>query len=122
MIKSPQAVAPPDAGERVAKVIARSGLCSRREAETLIAQGRVEIDGETLSGPAINLRPGQRLTVDGELLPALEPVRLFRYHKPRGVLVAACDLRGRPTIYDRLPLGLPRLMPVGRLDYNSAGL
>jgi 23S rRNA pseudouridine2605 synthase len=109
-------------GERVAKVIARSGLCSRREAEALVAQGRVEIDGETLTSPAVNLRPGQRLTVDGEALPALEPVRLFRYHKPRGVLVAASDPQGRPTIYDRLPAGLPRLMPVGRLDYNSEGL
>ncbi len=109
-------------GERIAKAIARSGLCSRREAETLIAQGRVELDGETVETPAVNVLPSQNITVDGEPLPAFEPPRLWRYHKPAGLLTAARDPDGRPTVFDRLPPGLPRVMPVGRLDLNSEGL
>jgi len=109
-------------GERIAKVIARAGLCSRREAEVLVAQGRVALDGRPVEQPGTVVLPGQRVTVDGEALPALEPPRLFRFHKPAGVLTAARDPQGRQTIYDRLPAGLPRLMPVGRLDVGSEGL
>jgi 23S rRNA pseudouridine2605 synthase len=110
------------APERVAKRIARSGFCSRRDAERLIAAGRVAVDGEVLSSPAVTLTDANRVTIDGEPLPQAEPARLFRYHKPAGVLTAARDLEGRPTIYDRLPDGLPRLMPIGRLDMGSEGL
>jgi 23S rRNA pseudouridine2605 synthase len=111
-----------DAPERVAKRIARSGLCSRRDAERLIAAGRVAVDGTVLSSPAVTVTAANLVTVDGEPLPALEEARLFRYHKPAGVLTAARDPEGRPTIYDRLPEGLPRLMPIGRLDMASEGL
>jgi 23S rRNA pseudouridine2605 synthase len=110
------------AGERIAKRIARAGLCSRREAETWIRAGRVAVDGQTLETPACVVTGDQIVTVDGALLPDAEPARLFRYHKPRGVLTAARDPEGRPTIYDTLPPRLPRLMPVGRLDLGSEGL
>jgi 23S rRNA pseudouridine2605 synthase len=109
-------------GERIAKVIARAGLCSRRDAERLVAERRVTVDGRVLDSPALNVRPGQRVTVDGKPLPAAEPARLFRYHKPRGVVTTARDPEGRKTVYDTFPEGLPRLMPVGRLDLNSEGL
>ena len=109
-------------GERIAKVIARAGLCSRRDAERLVAERRVAVDGRVLDSPALNVRPGQRVTVDGKPLPAAEPARLFRYHKPRGVVTTARDPEGRKTVYDTLPEGLPRLMPVGRLDLSSEGL
>jgi len=109
-------------GERIAKVIARAGLCSRRDAERLVAERRVAVDGRVLDSPALNVRPGQRVTVDGKPLPAAEPARLFRYHKPRGVVTTARDPEGRKTVYDTFPEGLPRLMPVGRLDLSSEGL
>lgn len=109
-------------GERIAKVIARAGVCSRREAERLIGQGRVAVDGKTLKTPAVLVEPGSIVTVDGEPLNPPERTRLFRYHKPTGVLTAERDPQGRPTIYDTFPPGVPRLMPVGRLDFNSEGL
>lgn len=109
-------------GERVAKVIARAGVCSRREAERLIGEGRVALDGKTLTTPAVLVEPGSIVTVDGEPIGAPERARLFRYHKPAGVLTAERDPQGRPTIYDTFPPGVPRLMPVGRLDFNSEGL
>lgn len=109
-------------GERVAKVIARAGVCSRREAERLIAEGRVALDGKPLTTPAVLVKPGSIVTVDGEPIGAPERARLFRYHKPAGVLTAERDPQGRPTIYDTFPPGVPRLMPVGRLDFNSEGL
>jgi 23S rRNA pseudouridine2605 synthase len=108
--------------ERVAKRIARSGYCSRRDAERLIASSRVAVDGEVLTSPAVTVTEANRITIDGEPLPEPERPRLFRYHKPAGVLTAARDPAGRPTIYDRLPEGLPRLMPIGRLDMGSEGL
>jgi 23S rRNA pseudouridine2605 synthase len=110
------------AQERVAKRIARSGLCSRRDAERLIAAGRVAVDGAVLTSPAVTVTAASLVTVDGEPLPSAEAARLFRYHKPAGLLTAARDPEGRPTIYDRLPPGLPRLMPIGRLDLTSEGL
>lgn len=114
--------ADPAAGERIAKLIARAGLCSRRDAEAWIAAKRVAVDGIVLATPAVRVRPGQRITVDGKLLPTPEATRLFRYHKPKGVVTSARDPEGRATIYDTLPEGLPRLMPVGRLDIGSEGL
>jgi 23S rRNA pseudouridine2605 synthase len=111
-----------DGPERVAKRIARSGFCSRRDAERLIATGRVAVDGEVLSSPAVTVTAVNQVTIDGEPLPQAEQARLFRYHKPAGVLTAARDPAGRPTIYDRLPEELPRLMPIGRLDMASEGL
>ena len=109
-------------GERVAKVIARAGLCSRREAERLIAEGRVAVDGVILESPAVTVGPGNRVTVNGRALPAPEPRRLFRYHKPSGLVTTARDPQGRPTVFGALPDDLPRLMPVGRLDLTSEGL
>ncbi len=109
-------------GERIAKAIARAGHCSRREAEALIDQGRVELDGETVTTPATLVRPGQRIGIDGEALATPEPPRLWRYHKPPGVLTAARDREGRRTLYDTLPPHLPRVMPIGRLDLTSEGL
>jgi 23S rRNA pseudouridine2605 synthase len=109
-------------GERVAKLIARAGLCSRRDAEAWIGARRVAVDGRVLDSPAVRVRPGQRVTVDGKPLPAPEATRLFRYHKPQGVVTSTRDTGDRPTIYDTLPEGLPRLMPVGRLDIGSEGL
>ena len=109
-------------GERIAKVIARAGLCSRREAERWIATGRVAVDGKVLTSPAINVTQASAITIDGQILPAPSAPRLFRFHKPPGVLTTAHDPQGRPTIYDNLPKDLPRVMPVGRLDFNSEGL
>jgi 23S rRNA pseudouridine2605 synthase len=110
------------AGERVAKVIARAGLASRREAEAWIAAGRVAVNGTLIHSPAFNVTARDRVSVDGEPLPARERTRLFLYHKPRGVLTTRADPQGRPTIFQQLPKGLPRLISVGRLDYNTEGL
>ena len=109
-------------GERIAKRIARAGLCSRREAEAWIAEGRVIVDGHKITSPALVVGPASRIVVDGKPLPVAEPTRLFRYHKPRGLLTTAHDPEGRETIYDKLPRELPRLMPIGRLDLTSEGL
>jgi 23S rRNA pseudouridine2605 synthase len=108
--------------QRVAKLIARAGVCSRREAERLIEQRRVAVDDQTLTTPAVTVDDPQRITIDGERLPQPEPTRIFRFHKPSGVVTTERDPEGRQTIYDVLPDGLPRLMPVGRLDLTSEGL
>jgi 23S rRNA pseudouridine2605 synthase len=110
------------AGERIAKVIARAGLASRREAEAWIAAGRVAVNGEVIATPARNVTAADRIAVDGEPLPARERTRLFLYHKPRGLLTTHVDPGGRPTIFSGLPAGLPRLVSVGRLDLNTEGL
>jgi len=112
----------PASGERIAKVIARAGLCSRREAEAWIAAGRVAVNGEVIPSPARNVAPGDRIAVDGKALPGRERTRLFLYHKPRGLLTTHADPGGRPTIFTALPAGLPRLISVGRLDLNTEGL
>jgi 23S rRNA pseudouridine2605 synthase len=112
----------PAAGERIAKVIARAGLASRREAEAWIAAGRVAVNGEPIASPARNVTAADRVTVDGEPLPVRERTRLFLYHKPRGLLTTHADPGGRPTIFSVLPKGLPRLISVGRLDLNTEGL
>jgi 23S rRNA pseudouridine2605 synthase len=109
-------------GDRIAKLMARAGLCSRRDAERWIAEGRVSIDGKKLNSPAVNVAEGARVLVDGKPLPLAEPARLFRYHKPRGLLTTHKDPRGRPTVFERLEGALPRLISIGRLDLDSEGL
>lgn len=112
----------PNSGERIAKVMARAGLCSRREAETWIAAGRVSVNGAVISSPALNVGPRDRIAVDGEPLRARERTRLFLYHKPRGLVTTHADPEKRPTIFEKLPKDLPRLVSVGRLDLNTEGL
>jgi 23S rRNA pseudouridine2605 synthase len=113
---------PHNGGERIARAIARAGLASRREAEAWIEAGRVAINGEVIHSPARDVTARDRITVDGEPLPEKERTRLFLYHKPRGLLTTHADPRGRPTIFARLPRHLPRLISVGRLDFNTEGL
>jgi len=108
--------------ERIAKVIARAGLASRREAEQWIAAGRVAVNGAVIRSPAQNVTARDRISVDGEPLPQRQRTRLFLYHKPRGLLTAHSDPQGRPTIFQHLPKELPRLISVGRLDFNTEGL
>ena len=102
--------------------MARAGLCSRRDAERWIAEGRVKLDGEVLTSPAVTVTAASAIEVDGKPLPTAAPARLFRFHKPAGYLTAARDPEGRKTITDLIPKELPRLMPIGRLDMNSEGL
>lgn len=110
------------AGERIAKRIARAGIASRRDAEEMIAQGRVSVDGRTITSPALNVTDANVIAVDGQKLPAAERTRLWRYHKPAGLIVSNRDPEGRPTIFDTLPPAMPRVISVGRLDFNSEGL
>jgi 23S rRNA pseudouridine2605 synthase len=109
-------------GERIAKAIARAGLASRREAEAWIAAGRVTVNGAVITSPACNVTAQDTVTVDGAPLPARERTRLFLYHKPRGLMTTHADPQGRPTIFEHLPAELPRLISVGRLDFNTEGL
>ena len=109
-------------GERIAKVIARAGLASRREAEAWIAAGRVAVNGSKISSPALNVTRADRIVVDGKPLPGAERTRLFLYHKPRGLVTTSSDPQGRPTIFGALPKNLPRLISVGRLDLSTEGL
>jgi 23S rRNA pseudouridine2605 synthase len=108
--------------QRIAKLLARAGIASRREIERMIAEGRIAIEGKIVETPATILISLHGVTVDGKPVQAPAPARLFRYHKPTGLLTAERDPQGRPTIYDRMPKDLPRLMPVGRLDLNTEGL
>jgi 23S rRNA pseudouridine2605 synthase len=112
----------PRTGDRIAKLLARAGVASRREVERMIEEGRVALNGKVLDTPATVLRSLQGVTVDGDPVALPEPTRLFLYHKPTGLLVTERDPKGRTTIYDRLPRDLPRLVPVGRLDLNTEGL
>jgi len=109
-------------GERIAKVIARAGLASRREAEAWIAAGRIAVNGAAISSPALNVTAADRITVDGEPLRHRERTRLFLYNKPRGLVTTHSDPQGRPTIFGALPKDLPRLISVGRLDLGTEGL
>ena len=109
-------------GDRIAKVMARAGLASRREAEAWIAAGRVAVNGAVINSPALNVTASDRIAIDGQPLPRRERTRLFRYHKPRGLVTTHSDPEGRPTIFAALPKDLPRLISIGRLDINTEGL
>ncbi len=123
-IASPKGASKADPREeqRIAKLLARAGIASRREIERMIAEGRIALNGVTIETPATLLKSLTGITVDGKAVKPPTAARLFRYHKSIGLLTAERDPKGRPTIYDRLPKGLPRLMPVGRLDLNTEGL
>jgi len=109
-------------GQRIAKVIARAGLCSRRDAEKWIDAGRVVVNGKVLTSPACVVTDNDMIEVDGEALPNKEKTRLFLYHKPAGLVTSNKDEQGRDTVFDKLPPDLPRVMTVGRLDINTEGL
>jgi 23S rRNA pseudouridine2605 synthase len=109
-------------GERIAKVVSRAGLASRRDAEEWIVQGRVTVNGRVINSPALDVTANDVVTVDGKPLPPRQRTRLFLYHKPRGLMTTHADPEGRPTVFDNLPEGLPRLISVGRLDFNTEGL
>jgi len=113
---------PKKSGERIAKVLARAGLASRRDAEEMVVQGRVTVNGRVINSPALDVTANDVVAVDGAPLPARERTRLFLYHKPRGLMTTHADPEGRPTVFDNLPEGLPRLISVGRLDFNTEGL
>jgi len=107
---------------RIAKAIAHAGLCSRRDAEALIAQGRVAVNGKVLETPAYVVKPGDKVTVDDRPLPERQHARLWRYNKPRGLVTSHKDPQGRKTVFAALPPQLPRVVSVGRLDINTEGL
>lgn len=109
-------------GERVAKRLARAGVASRREAETMIAAGRISVNGRVIDSPALNVLRTDRVEIDGKPIPEVERTRLFLFHKPAGYVTTNRDPEGRPTVFDILPEGLPRLMTIGRLDMNTEGL
>jgi len=111
-----------DKPERIAKVLARAGLCSRRDAERWIAEGRVAVDGAVLTSPALTVTAENQIRVDGKPLPEPDLPRLWRYHKPAGLVTTHRDEKGRPTVFAALPPELPRLVSIGRLDLNSEGL
>lgn len=108
--------------ERLAKFMARSGVCSRREAEEYIKQERVTVNGEVISTPAFNVEGTEKILFDGEKLPTKDKTRLWLYHKPAGLITTHKDEQGRNTVFDNLPAGMPRVISVGRLDLNSEGL
>ncbi|MDB5589738.1 MAG: RNA-binding protein, partial [Enterovirga sp.] len=110
------------AEERIAKVIARAGICSRRDAEALIEAGRVTLDGERVLSPALNVAQDARIAVDGEPLPLRERTRLWLFHKPRGLVTTFRDPQARPTVFESLPEEMPRVVAIGRLDINTEGL
>ncbi len=121
-MQAPPAPRADKTGERIAKIVARAGLASRREAEAWIAEGRVAVNGRVITSPALDVTARDVVTVDGAALPERERTRLFLYHKPRGLMTTHADPEGRPTVFDNLPDGLPRLISVGRLDFNTEGL
>jgi 23S rRNA pseudouridine2605 synthase len=111
-------------GERIAKQIAAAGICSRRDAERLITEGRVRVNGKTITSPALNVTPHDTIEIDGEILKKNKSTtpRVWAMHKPAGYLTTTYDPQGRPTVFDLLPPNLPRLITIGRLDYDSEGL
>ncbi len=117
-----QAASAPVAPERIAKLLARAGLCSRRDAERWIGQGRVSVDGVVLASPAVIVTAQSDIRVDGKPVPEPDRARLWRYHKPAGLVTTHRDEQGRPTVFAALPKELPRLISIGRLDLNSEGL
>lgn len=108
--------------QRIAKAIARSGFCSRRDAERIIAEGRVTLNGKLLDTPAINVTEKDRISIDGQPLAKRSEVQLWRYHKPKGRVTTHRDPQGRPTVFEALPEDMPRVISVGRLDLNTEGL
>lgn len=119
---APAGAAEGGGGERIAKWLARAGVCSRRDAEKLVAEGRIMLNGAAVTQPATFVAPGDVVQVDERAVHEPERTRLFRFHKPPGLMTTHKDPEGRPTVFDRLPPGLPRLISVGRLDYSSEGL
>ena len=111
-----------ESGVRIAKAMARAGLCSRREAERWIAEGRVNVNGRILATPAFEINQSDRVLVDGKAMAPPEPPRLWRYHKPRGLVTTHADPEGRATVFEKLPPEMPRVVSVGRLDFNTEGL
>ncbi len=109
-------------GDRIAKVLSRAGVASRREAERMIADGRVRVNSKVIDSPALNVTATDRISVDGKLIAEAEPARVWLYHKPTGVVTSERDDEGRPTVFSSLPADMPRVMSVGRLDLNSEGL
>jgi 23S rRNA pseudouridine2605 synthase len=120
--RPPQPPREKKSGERIAKVVSRAGLASRRDAEEWIVQGRVTVNGRVINSPALDVTPNDVIAVDGKPLPPRERTRLFLFHKPRGLMTTHSDPEGRPTVFDNLPEGLPRLISIGRLDFNTEGL
>ncbi len=114
--------APAKDGERIAKVLARAGVASRREAERMIALGRVAVNGALIDSPALNVTAADRITLDDKPIAAAEPARLWLYYKPLGLVTSERDEKGRATVFDNLPEALPRVLSIGRLDLNSEGL
>jgi len=110
------------AGDRIAKVLARAGVASRREAEKIIEAGRVAVNGKVVLTPALNVTGRDRIAVDGKPLAEAEAPRIWLYHKPAGLVTTERDEKGRKTVFDALPTDMPRVMSVGRLDINSEGL
>ena len=109
-------------GDRIAKVLSRAGIASRREAERMIAAGEVAVNGKVIDSPALNVSAKDRITVNGKPLAPPEPARLWLYYKPEGLVTSAADEKGRDTVFDHLPEDMPRVMSIGRLDLNSEGL
>jgi 23S rRNA pseudouridine2605 synthase len=120
--RSPRPPREKKSGERIAKVVSRAGLASRRDAEEWIMQGRVSVNGRVINSPALDVTANDAITVDGKPLPPRERTRLWMFHKPRGLMTTHADPEGRPTVFDNLPEGLPRLISIGRLDFNTEGL
>lgn len=118
-VKSPETI---ETGERIAKYLARAGIASRREAERLIEQGIVSVDGVVLETPAFKVTPGMEVKVDGVRVGQKTPVRLWRYHKPAGLVTTHKDPQGRPTVFEAVEGRLPRVISIGRLDLNTEGL
>lgn len=121
-LKAPASTKAADAPQRIAKVLARAGVASRREAEKIIAEGRVSVDGKIITSPALNVTPANHIMFDGKALQGPAPARMWRYYKPEGLITTARDPQGRPTVFDHLPKNLPRVISVGRLDIASEGL
>lgn len=121
MTLTPKKTGTPE-GERIAKRLARAGVASRREIERMIADGRIAVDGRTLTSPALNVTSANVITVDGKPIGAAEQPRVWKYHKTTGTLTTNRDPKGRPTIFEKLPPTLPRVITIGRLDFNTEGL
>ena len=112
----------PPSGDRIAKVLSRAGIASRREAERMIGEGRVSVNGKTIDSPALNVTAADRIVVDGKAVGEPDAARLWMYHKPAGLVTTERDEKDRPTVFGALPENMPRVMSVGRLDLNSEGL